>query len=145
MIRHTSGRPRSSAIGSAAAIRSARRSRRLERRPAPSTSRSARSACRPAIVAIVVPHDLNIVVERLGPASEPFDLILATNILVYYDPFEQALALANVSAMLRPGGVFVTNYAVSPRSPLESPAGFVTTTFWDRQRNFDTLFWYRRR
>jgi SAM-dependent methyltransferase len=99
---------------------------------------------RPGIVSAISPHDLNIVVERPGPASEPFDLILATNVLVYYDAFEQALALANVAAMLRPGGVFVTNYAVWPRAPLDRSPGFTTTTYWDRQRNFDTLFWYWR-
>jgi hypothetical protein len=99
---------------------------------------------RPDAVSAISPHDLNIVVERAGPALEPFDLILATNILVYYDAFEQALALANVAAMLRPGGVFMTNYAVWPRAPLARSPGFTTTTYWDRQRNFDTLFWYWR-
>ena len=34
--------------------------------------------------------------------------------LVYYDVFEQSLALANVAAMLRPGGVFLSNQAVEP-------------------------------
>jgi hypothetical protein len=35
-----------------------------------------------------------------------FDLIIATNVLVYYDVFEQTLALADVSKMLRPGRRF---------------------------------------
>jgi 2-polyprenyl-3-methyl-5-hydroxy-6-metoxy-1,4-benzoquinol methylase len=101
---------------------------------------------RPAIVMSVVPVDLNIIVERLNAleASDRFDLIVATNVLVYYDAFEQALALANVSAMLRPGGVFLTNYVVHPRSPMESPASVATRVFWDRQRKGDTLFAYRR-
>lgn len=45
---------------------------------------------RPAVVTAIVPHDLNIVLERLQPLAdgERFDLIIATNILVYYDGFE---------------------------------------------------------
>jgi len=48
-----------------------------------------------------------------------------------------------VSAMLRPGGMFLTNYQVHPASPLESQAGLVTPVFWDRQKNGDTMFGYR--
>jgi hypothetical protein len=102
---------------------------------------------RPAITLSIAPQDLDIIVERLEPLpdAERFDLIVATNILVYYDAFDQALALANVSKMLRPGGYFVTNYAVSPVSPLESKASIVTSVFFDRQQNGDTLFCYQRR
>ena len=78
------------------------------------------------------------------PTTERFDLIVATNILVYYDAFEQGLALANISKMLRPGGYFVTNYAVSPLPPLEPSASIVTSVFFDKQRNGDTIFCYRR-
>jgi SAM-dependent methyltransferase len=65
---------------------------------------------RPSIVLAVEPQDLNIVLERanLAPADR-FDVIIATNIFVYYDPFEQALALENVGAMLKPGGLLLTN------------------------------------
>src|SRR5206468_7110503 len=44
------------------------------------------------VVLAMVPRDVNIVVERLE-GTPPFDLIIATNILVYYDRFDQALAL----------------------------------------------------
>ena len=37
------------------------------------------------------------------------DLIVATNIFVYYEPFEQRLALGNAAAMLKPGGLLLTN------------------------------------
>ena len=87
---------------------------------------------------VMVPRDVNIVLERTD--DEPFDLIIATNVLVYDDMFEQSLALANVARMLRTGGFFLTNYAVSPLPP-----SLVTPVFWDRQRNGDTLFWYQRR
>ena len=103
---------------------------------------------RPRVVLSILPRDLNIVLERLEPLDEQerFDLIVATNILVYYDPFEQALALANVSKMLRPGGFFLTNYAIAPAPPMEPSASLVTMVYFDRQQqNGDTLFWYQRR
>jgi SAM-dependent methyltransferase len=102
-------------------------------------------AVRPEIAASIVPRDLDVVVQRLAPLEddEKFDLIVATNVLLYYDAFEQALALANVGAMLRPGGVFLTNYQVHPPPPFEAAAGVVTPVFWDRQKNGDTMFAYR--
>jgi len=95
-----------------------------------------------AVVDAIEPYDVNIVLERLTEAQ--FDLVVATNILVYYDAFEQSLALANVAAMLRPGGLFLTNYAMSPLPPMEPKAAAVLPVFWDDQKNGDTLFWYRR-
>jgi hypothetical protein len=50
---------------------------------------------------------LDIVTERL--AGERFDLIIATNILPYFDDPQLALALANITAMLLPGGAFLHN------------------------------------
>jgi hypothetical protein len=102
---------------------------------------------RPAVVTSITAHDLNIVLEHLAPlpAGERFDVIIATNVLVYYDAFEQSLALANVAMMLRPGGYFLTNYAVSPAAPIESQASLISKVYWDRQQNGDTLFWYQRR
>lgn len=102
------------------------------------------TAIRADVVRSIVPRDLNIILERVEGAEAGFDLIVATNVLVYYDPFEQALALSNIAAMLRPGGFFLTNYLVTPRAPLESRAGLVTPVFWDRQRNGDTMFAYRK-
>jgi SAM-dependent methyltransferase len=100
---------------------------------------------RPPIVAAIEPVDLNAVVERLVlPAAERFDLVVATNVLVYYDAFEQALALSNIAAMLKPGGFFLTNYAVTARPPFVASPRVVTKVFWDRQQNGDTMFVYER-
>ena len=60
------------------------------------------------------------------PEAERFDLVVATNVLVSYDPFEQALALSNIAAMLEPGGFFLTNYAVTPRPPMSPSPRLVT-------------------
>ncbi len=101
------------------------------------------------VVLSITPRDLNIVLERLAPLKddERFDLIVATNVLVYYDAFEQALALANVTAMLRPGGVFLTNYRVAPLAPLEAVRRALSSMApLDRQgERRHTIFGYLRR
>jgi hypothetical protein len=86
---------------------------------------------RPSVVLAVTPRDLNIVLARdERPASEKFDLVIATNILVYYDVFEQSLAVANVASMLAPGGLFLTNTRMTllPGSPLRS-VGYTDTVY----------------
>jgi hypothetical protein len=69
---------------------------------------------RPEAVLAVEGVDLNIVVERVSTADDPsrFDLVVATNVLVYYEPFEQALAVSNMAGMLRAGGLLLTNQPV---------------------------------
>ncbi len=52
---------------------------------------------------------LDIVTERLDVPG--FDLIVATNILPYFDDVQLMLAMSNVAAMLAPGGVFLHNEA----------------------------------
>jgi hypothetical protein len=52
---------------------------------------------------------LDIVTERLDDPG--FDLIVATNILPYFDDVQLMLAMSNVAAMLAPGGVFLHNEA----------------------------------
>jgi hypothetical protein len=74
---------------------------------------------RPEVVRACAPVDLDIVVERLNlSAEERFDLIVGTNIFIYYDAFQQTLALENAGAMLKPGGLLLTN----DRLP-EAPGG----------------------
>jgi hypothetical protein len=65
---------------------------------------------RPDVILACQPVDLNIVLERLSLApADQFDLLVGTNIFVYYDAFEQALALENAGAMLKRGGLLLTN------------------------------------
>ena len=100
----------------------------------------------PYVVLTIVPRDLNIVVQRepLAP-SDRYDLIVATNVLVYYDAFEQSLALANIASMLRPGGIFLTNYELAPSAQMEALPQLTTRVFFDDQGNGDSVFAYRRR
>ena len=102
----------------------------------------------PAVVLTVTPHDLNIVLQRLEPLapSERFDLVIATNLLVYYDVFERSLALANVEKMLRPGGLFLANNSTPVILPasLES-IGYSESVFSDQVNDRDRITWYRSR
>ena len=97
------------------------------------------------MVSSIVPRDLNIVVERIPdlPPDERFDLVIATNVFVYYDTFAQTLALLNVASMLRPGGSLLSNQALIPVPPLKAEVGHEKVTHSDRQ--FDHVFWYQRR
>jgi len=73
---------------------------------------------RPDIVARVTAFDVNVVYQRLVlPPDGAYDLVIGTNIFVYYGPLEQSLARANVSAMVRPGGVLISNDKLSERVP----------------------------
>ena len=68
----------------------------------------------PAVVLGSEPVNLDIVIEREIPPRALFDLVIATNIFVYYDVLEQALALQNVATMLKPGGFFATSDPIAP-------------------------------
>jgi len=101
---------------------------------------------RPQLVAALHTVDLDIVLQRLTPSalSRRFDLIVATNVLVYYDPFEQSLALSNIAAMLRPDGLFLTNTLVVPPPSVGFSAASPVGVQFDLQGRGDTLFWLRR-
>jgi hypothetical protein len=75
---------------------------------------------RPAIVRRVTALDMNIVYQHLQPGAQPgFDLIIGTNIFVYFNAFEQSLARVNMSLMLNPGGFVLSN----DKLPGTVPAG----------------------
>jgi len=105
-------------------------------------------AVRPSAVASVTSIDLNIVTERLALPGAPFDLIVATNILLYYDVFDQSLAIANIAGMLRPGGLLLTNNRIIelPDSPLTSvghlDVGYMTLS--GIGQTGDRFTWYAR-
>jgi hypothetical protein len=68
---------------------------------------------RPEYAARMTPIDLNIVAQTTDlPDGDGFDLLVATNILVYYDLFQQALAMANITHTMNPGGIFLANNAL---------------------------------
>jgi len=99
---------------------------------------------RPAVVLSNEPIDLNIVLERMNlPAAERFDLMVATNVFVYYGPLEQSLALQNVSTLLKPGGILLSNEDL--REIVEIPMRRVgETPVRYTERFVDSVIWYRR-
>jgi hypothetical protein len=101
---------------------------------------------KPEVAAAVQPVDLNVVYQRLDlPPAERFDLVVATNILVYYDTFEQCLALANVARMTAVGGLFLSNSSVLelPGSALRS-VGYRTVVFSEAPDDGEHVIFYRR-
>jgi hypothetical protein len=74
---------------------------------------------RPEIARHITPVDTNIVFEHLAIPNpeEKFDLIIGTNIFIYYGAFEQSLARVNLAAMLKPGGLVLTNDMLADKVP----------------------------
>jgi predicted TPR repeat methyltransferase len=61
---------------------------------------------------------MNIVFQRLAVTpGEQFDLVIGTNIFIYYGPFEQSLARANIASLLRPGGFLLSNQQLDDAVP----------------------------
>jgi hypothetical protein len=101
---------------------------------------------RPEIVRLLRPLDVDIVLQReVAPGDAKFDVLIATNILVYYDTFEQSLALANIAAMLRPGGYLLTNNLLLelPSSKMKAE-DYVSVEYSERKADGDRILWYRR-
>lgn len=101
---------------------------------------------RPEIVQKVTALDMNVVYQRLDLSSEQaFDLVIGTNIFVYYGEFEQLLARANVAAMLKPGGYLLSNDKLADKvtlgldDVLETP---ITSSVQPLVQ--DTMFCYQR-
>lgn len=101
---------------------------------------------RAAFVSRITSEDVNIVLQHLNvETAEAFDIIIATNILVYYDTFEQGLAMANIEQMLRPGGLLLSNNALLelPVSKMHS-VGYDSVVYSDREADGDHIVWYQR-
>jgi hypothetical protein len=97
---------------------------------------------RPEAVSLVTPHRLDIVVQQLSESR--FDLIVATNVFPYYGAFEQALALANIDAMLAPGGGLLSNTLLPEVATLRTR--LVSTRRVDYSTDdWDAVLWYQRR
>jgi hypothetical protein len=88
---------------------------------------------RPSIVRRMSMLDVNIVTERLD--AEAFDLVIATNVFIYYDRFEQALALSNVEAMMRPGALLLANFSAPRLTSIALRPIETTTTLYARTAN----------
>jgi len=101
---------------------------------------------RPSVVKRIHALDMNIVYQREQLASQQgFDLIIGTNIFIYYDAFEQSLARANIAAMLKPGGFLLSNDKFPDTVPSGLAKSVDTTLLVARQPDrTDTMFCYRK-
>jgi hypothetical protein len=103
-------------------------------------------AMRPPVVARVSARDLNITAQLLTLSdAERFDLIVGTNIFVYYDRLEQGLAMVSVAGMLRPGGLLLSNNALVevPSTGMRS-VGYSKTLYSNREEDGDLIVWYQK-
>jgi hypothetical protein len=117
--------------------------------PVPSAAAATKTRAlkiRPEIVRKLTALDMNVVYQRLDLSSEQaFDLVIGTNIFVYYGEFEQLLARANLAAMLKPGGYLLSNDKLADKIPfglddvLETP---ITSSVQPLVR--DIMFCYQR-
>jgi hypothetical protein len=101
---------------------------------------------RPDVVTSIAAQDLNVVLQRLeqADARDDFDLIIATNVLVYYDVFEQSLAVANLAKMLRRGGLLLSNNFIYELGA--TPMTFVgeLQVGYTDSGDGDRIMWYER-
>jgi hypothetical protein len=102
---------------------------------------------RPSAVQRMSVLNVNIVTERLD--GEAFDLVIATNVFIYYDVLEQALAMANVEAMLKPGAFLLANMSAPRLTSVSLRPGETTRTLYTRASGarediLDFIVWYRR-
>jgi predicted TPR repeat methyltransferase len=94
----------------------------IEAAAAPDAGRLAKSMTVSASAARTLRAEtLDIVTQRLDAA--PFDIVIATNILPYFDDTELALAMSNIAGMLAPGGVFLHNEARPGMGDVTAAAG----------------------
>jgi SAM-dependent methyltransferase len=101
---------------------------------------------RPSVVQRMSVLNVNIVTDRLD--GEAFDLVIATNVFIYYDELEQALAMSNVEAMLKPGAFLLANFSAPNLTSVTLRPVDTTTTLYARAANEtvrDYIVWYRAR
>ena len=101
---------------------------------------------RPSAVRRMSVLNVNIVTERLD--GEAFDLVIATNVFIYYDVFEQALAMSNVEAMLKPGAFLLANFSAPDLRSVTIRPMETTTTLYARglavnENVLDFIVWYK--
>jgi len=102
---------------------------------------------RPEIVRRVTPLDVNIVFQHLPPSPQKgFDLIIGTNIFLYFNAFEQSLARVNMSLMLNPGGFVLSNDKLPGGVPAGLSDSLLTTQIVARDPDMiETMFSYEKK
>jgi len=101
---------------------------------------------RPAVAARMKTADLNIVAQTMDlEEGAGFDLIVATNVLVYYGHFEQAVAMTGITRLLNHGGIFLCNNVLPAQHPEELKyLGRLSVTFSEHGAFGDDVVVYRK-
>ena len=101
----------------------------------------------PSIVKRVTPVDMNVVFQTVSlPADKQFDLVIGTNIFVYYDSLDQSLARANIGNMVKPGGYLISNESLPDKAPSNLTNSLKTTvTITNEPPLTDYMFTYARK
>jgi hypothetical protein len=100
----------------------------------------------PDVVKLLGGADLNVVLQHLPlPEDRKLDLMIATNVMVYYAPFEQALALQNIAGMLRAGGMLLSNNVLPEVKGVPMrPVGATSVAYSEDPDDGDHVLWYQR-
>jgi hypothetical protein len=87
------------------------------------------ASIKPEVARRITPVDMNIVFQHMDTTDpdQKFDLIVGTNIFIYYEAFEQSLARVNLAAMLKPGGFVLTNDMLADKVPSQLEEAHRTT------------------
>jgi hypothetical protein len=81
-------------------------------------------------VQLIRPIDMNVVFQQDVLSDEnKFDLVIGTNVFVYYGGFEQALALRNLAGMMRNGGMLLSNNFLQIFPVCPNPPSLLTVSF----------------
>jgi hypothetical protein len=75
-----------------------------------------------AIAGRIHARQMNVVTQRCVNAA-PYDLVIVTNVFPYFSSAELALALSNIAAMLREGGLLLHNESRPELASLAQAAG----------------------
>lgn len=105
----------------------------------------------PAVAGLISAARLNIISERYDPSPQ-FDLVVVTNVFPYFEAgIELPLALANLSAMIRPGGYLIHNELPLATAPVFRAVGLpmvqartLTIATTPREPLFDGVAIHRR-
>lgn len=98
-------------------------------------------------VSRVAALDLDIVAQTADLAEgQGFDLVVATNVLVYYDRFQQAVAMANITRLMNPNGIFLCNSVLpAQHDPQLAYLGRRTVTYSEARAYGDDVVVYQKR
>ena len=113
--------------------------------PAPLADRTRTKAIkiRPEIVGRIHALDLDVVCQHLElPDDEGFDLVIGTNVFLYYGLFDQLLTRSNIALMLKPGGFLLSNDELPDTVPELLKNSLVTSQIVGQSPEF--MFSYQR-